>query len=43
MHIKIFTTTGLRYHFEYLGTLGREILKQILKKQDGRNGHSSDS
>jgi hypothetical protein len=46
LHTKIFkfsTTTGLRFHFEYLGTVGREILKQILKKQDGRYGHSSDS
>jgi hypothetical protein len=46
LHIKTFkfsTITGLSYHFEYLGTVGRELLKQILKKQDGRNGHSSDS
>jgi hypothetical protein len=44
LHIKIFkfsTITGLSYHFEYLGTFGRELLKQTLKKQDGRNGHNT--
>jgi hypothetical protein len=32
LHIKIFkfsTSTELRYHFEYIGTVGREILKHL--------------
>jgi hypothetical protein len=36
MHIRLKPHLKERYHFRYLGTDGRKLLKQIFKKQEGR-------